>query len=474
VPEIVNVLNFLFSMRETGYRSFAHSLAEVVDNSVQALATRVSIDTSVEDGGRIIITDNGVGMSQDALRTALQFGGSTRFNDRKGSGRFGMGLPTSSVSLAKRVDVYTWTAKGVFHAYLDIDELQDSALAVLPEPAKVSSPTFIPATDHGTAIVLSRCDRASRLNELGTIMQAKFELSRIFRYPIRRFLNLTVNGEKLRPFDPLFLSITHKDVSASLYGPVLEYHLPVGAASACVQVRFSELPVAVWRDMSNSEKQLLGVSRGAGASIVRNDREIAYGWYFFGAKRRENYDDWWRCEVRFSPDLDEYFGVNHTKQQISPTAELDRLLTTDLEHIARVLNARVRQEFIRCAKPKPPETAKVVATRDKFLPNLLSPGNTSLRNVNYRIEVDPAMVDNAFYRADLKGQELVVRLNPHHPITLSYVAAKAAGESQVRLFEYVLLAAARTELGASSAKERWWFRRFRAGWSDTLAAFLGN
>src|SRR6202043_1415137 len=124
-----------------------------------------------------------------------------------------------------------------------------------------------------------------------------------------------------------------------------KYTLPIEGGTALVQIKFSQLPVAAWRDLANADKQKLGISRGAGVSIVRANREIAYGWYFLGSKRRENYDDWWRCEVKFEPKLDEYFGVNHTKQQINPARDLDRLLTPDLEHIGRILNARVRQEF---------------------------------------------------------------------------------------------------------------------------------
>ncbi|MGI8447952.1 MAG: hypothetical protein ACR2MP_12395 [Streptosporangiaceae bacterium] len=39
-------------------------------------------------------------------------------------------------------------------------------------------------------------------------------------------------------------------------------------------------------------------------SVVRSGREIDQGWFFMGTKRRENHDDWWRCEVRFDPVLD--------------------------------------------------------------------------------------------------------------------------------------------------------------------------
>ena len=78
-------------------------------------------------------------------------------------------------------------------------------------------------------------------------------------------------------------------------------------------------------------------------SVVRGSREVDYGWFFLGGKRRENYDDWWRCEIQFDPVLDEAFGITHTKQQIRPSPYLIEALSPDMESIARALNARARK-----------------------------------------------------------------------------------------------------------------------------------
>ncbi len=59
---------------------------------------------------------------------------------------------------------------------------------------------------------------------------------------------------------------------------------------------------------------------------MRAGREIDRGWYFMGGKRKENYDDWWRCEISFDPSLDELFGVTHSKQEIRPTEALTSIL----------------------------------------------------------------------------------------------------------------------------------------------------
>ncbi len=467
MPEIVDVHNFLMSIRETGYRSLAHAIAELVDNSLQAGASQVSICVTENDSGKIMVSDDGAGMAKDALSKALQFGGSTRFGNRTGTGRFGMGLPTSSVSLAKRVDVYTWNDETLLHTYLDLDQLQQSSRATLPEPRPVAPPRFLARTGRGTTVVLSRCDRTGPLGDPARLAQTRLELGRLFRFTLGEGVQILFNGEHLVPFDPLFLRRAEGELAALQYGPTLEYFLPVDGNSTVIKVRFSELPVAAWRNMSNPEKQQLGISRGAGVSIVRGDREIAYGWYFMGSKRRENYDDWWRCEVRFSPVADEYFGVNHTKQQISPRVDLDRLLTPDLANIARTLNARVRQEFVRSAKSKTTIASRVAAVHDRYLPPLQSA--QTARSLQYCIEVDPGMVDNSFYRTELRESEIVIYLNSNHPMTPLYVAAKSGGAEAVELLEYLILAAARAELAGKNERARWWFRRFRAGWSDVLA-----
>ena len=138
---------------------------------------------------------------------------------------------------------------------------------------------------------------------------------------------------------------------AKLYGPPLEYKLLVPAfvksraTVSVVSVRFSELPIQKWHHFSNEKKNDLGIAKNAGVSIVRAGREIDYGWYFMGTKRKENYDDWWRCEVAFTPELDELFGVTHSKQKINPTRLLSSILTPEIERIARELNSRARKKY---------------------------------------------------------------------------------------------------------------------------------
>ncbi len=128
---IIQVQNFIMATRDSGYKSTASALAEIVDNSIEAGATLVHIQIQrnvrgTEDDYELRITDNGAGMKSEELGLALQFGGSTRFNSRSQLGRYGMGLPNSSLSQCKRVEVITWKDKHqVYSNYLDVEEIVD-------------------------------------------------------------------------------------------------------------------------------------------------------------------------------------------------------------------------------------------------------------------------------------------------------------------------------------------------------------
>ena len=68
-------------------------------------------------------------------------------HDDDGLGRFGMGLPNSSVSQCKHVEVYSWQKPGKVHfAELDIDKIRNNKLQEYDEiesralPSDSSSP----------------------------------------------------------------------------------------------------------------------------------------------------------------------------------------------------------------------------------------------------------------------------------------------------------------------------------------------
>lgn len=474
---------FILATRETGYRGLAAAVAEVVDNAVQAGARSVRIlvreereATRTAELGRQVtigVLDDGRGMKLDRLWTALQFGGSERFNDRAGLGRFGMGLPNSSVSVTRRLEVYSWCTPDAIHStYLDIDEVSRHFVRGIPEPRRSSLPDWLtgPIPASGTLVVWPRCDRLEFRKASTVAEKLRTPLGRIYRRLIWNGLRLSVNGEPVTPVDPLFCHPTSRAGGAAAYGQPLAYDIatPDGRQTSTVQVRFTLLPVADWYEWSVEEKRASGIVGGAGVSFVRAGREIDHGWTLMGGKRKENYDDWWRCEVLFEPTLDECFGVTHSKQGVSPTAYLRAILEPDLEAVARQLNVEVRTTFQRLREAAPSAAVAQANRNDPLLP-IPSRSAAMGNGYSYRIVLAP-LANSQFFDVSVRSRSVVLTLNTDHPFYDRLFATAAKGSGTRRALEAVLLAAARGFV-ALSPDERLHMQRFWGAWGDALAAF---
>lgn len=521
---IIALDKFIQATRDSGYKSTASAVSELVDNSIQAGASRIVISvtaTTSEENEKTIevsVLDNGCGMDPFTLRQALRFGGSTRFGDRRGLGRYGMGLPNASLSQARRVTVYTWQSPGpkrgnangrsrrinmperVYSSYLDVDEIVRSEMEEVPRPITVKNPPSTCVGPSGTLVQWTRCDRLDNRRVSTIIRKFEAELGRRFRHYLWEGLCITINGDSVTPFDPLYFHPDAQVSGARLFGEEFNYEVRADPAdlrtTGWVRVRFSELPVHEWHKLSNDEKRRIGLSKGAGVSIVRAGREVDYGWFFMGSKNRENYDDWWRCEIQFDPVLDEAFGITHTKQQVRPQAHLIEALTPDLEATARVLNGRARKAHMSVKAGERFSVAERVASeRDHLLrplPTKADPkakalmkdlekshpilrGGSGDNGSRYTI-IERALKDTSFFTYAHDGDRLVLVLNPDHPFYRELYKPLADGDNprdqQLRAkLELLLLAAARSE-AAAKAKDQ--ITRHRLEWSNTLAAFLND
>jgi hypothetical protein len=268
----LNGMQTVKSMRSSGYRSTDYALAELIDNSIQAEAPDVIVGVveKVSLAGRrktskaheIWVLDNGSGMTPVRAEEAVSFGGSDRYGDRSGMGRFGMGLPQASVSQCKRTDLWTWQhsdPRDAVSVRIDLDEIEGGVdevppalhprdIGYVPLPAWVQNlyenymarkvVTGHEATPSGTAIRWSDLDRVQWVKGKTIINHVEFLLGRIYRRfltgeainartgkPMTVRLQFTVldaeelaqelatpNLRSIRPNDPLHLSVPKDDV----------------------------------------------------------------------------------------------------------------------------------------------------------------------------------------------------------------------------------------------------------------------
>lgn len=354
------------AMRDSGYKNTAYALAELIDNSVQANASNVEVicheicrQVNERTSRRIRaigILDNGDGMTPETLRLALQFGNGTHLTDRKGIGRFGMGLPNSSISQCRRVEVWTWQSgpDNAMYSYLDVDDIEGRRLHAVPAPKPRPLPEEWRARSDsvgttGTFVLWTNFDdyRLSWRGARATLGHTESLVGRMYRKFIYegllsiRLLALLEDEDAptidklVRVNDPLYLmqdSSTPVPFDAEPmfqpWGDTDEkFPIKYDGATHYVIVRMSwAREETVPEDKSDRGAKPYGkhAAKNLGLSILREGRELDLdpAW-------TNSYDPterWWGVEVEFSSALDEVFGVTITKQSatiLSNMAQFD-------------------------------------------------------------------------------------------------------------------------------------------------------
>lgn len=156
----------LDSMRAIGY-SFDAALADIVDNSVAAGATRVDIQFRPEPTPYVAVVDDGIGMSSEDLLEAMRHGGMGPHHARseRDLGRFGLGMKTASLSQCRRLTVISRRDGLTSGARWDLDlvaQRQDWVVAVLDATDVAHLPHVgqLENQASGTVILWENFDRA--------------------------------------------------------------------------------------------------------------------------------------------------------------------------------------------------------------------------------------------------------------------------------------------------------------------------
>ena len=359
------------SLRDSGYKNAAYAIAELMDNAIQAGATSVELlcgerveqlrQRSRSRINQLAVLDNGCGMDADVLQMALQFGNGTRLNDFTGIGRFGMGLPSSSISQARHVEVWSWQAgpENAIYTYIDIGEIADGTLKQVPVPVKKPIPkiwrevgkTF---DESGTLVVWTSLDRILWRTADAIINNAEYLIGRMYRYFLAdnqvriRLVSFDmgtvarnrVHYEKFAlPNDPLYLLAKTSCPEPWDNTPMFtqadfqntEFRISFREEIHTVTVRFAYAKEEARAGYSPG-RQPHGrhAKKNQGVSIVRARRELDLDTSWTDENRLREL--WWGAEVSFPPALDDLFGVTNNKQAARNFSELAKVdLESELE-----------------------------------------------------------------------------------------------------------------------------------------------
>lgn len=158
----------LSSLRSMGYTDET-AISDIIDNSISSEASEIQIYFDWENQ-RIIIADNGNGMSFEELLNAMEIGSADPAVMRASEdlGRFGMGMKTASFSIGKSLYVISKQNSSVSNAEWDLDYVEkNDEWEVLIHPSEsiteeidsVSDLVDYSDWDQGTLIILSKLDK---------------------------------------------------------------------------------------------------------------------------------------------------------------------------------------------------------------------------------------------------------------------------------------------------------------------------
>jgi hypothetical protein len=344
----------LTSLRASGH-DFCSAAGEVFDNSIQANANSIRLriftekrvvgknNRNVEVVEQLAVGDDGNGMSREVLHRALQLGYSTRYDDRTGMGRFGVGAKLGGISQCRRVELYSREKADQpwLYTYIDLDEIHDGKMQFIPEPQPAGLPADcadLVGAEHGCLVIWSKTDRLAE-RDSGGARQATTVESDLVNYTARTFrrfldggIRILVNDTLVKPHDPLFLMMTTRfhegpspdPVAAVLVDEGFDWEVPGDPVrKGRVEVSVTLLP-ELFRMFRGAGGDKIAKERrideNEGISILRAEREIFFG-YLPGVQpsvHKVDIDRWIGIEIRFTPELDECFQVRNVKKGAEP------------------------------------------------------------------------------------------------------------------------------------------------------------
>lgn len=365
----------LKSFRNNDFDAYS-AIYEVIDNSLQADSKEIRIKFEMNTPQHkhkprpvcILFGDDGYGMDPDTLQQCLAIGYSNRYDDRKGIGRFGVGMTMGAINICNKIEVYSRQKQGNWHyTFLDIsgiDNYEDPFLHPV-EPKNIPPRYNDLIGDYGTLVIWSKIERVDSEFELDEL---KHRIGRIYRKFIgteiiqngkivknndlkKIFIDDGVNNEAVISHDPLYVTRNHKfptDERAILQPEhTFEHHVhdvdapSSGARKGKITIRTSMLPKSWRKGQRNAELRGYGgtskhnnerrVMENEGFSILRNGREVFYGPISRFSPAVKPFDRFWGCEIDFEPVLDHLFSVRYIKIGARPLKEIRDILQRKIQ-----------------------------------------------------------------------------------------------------------------------------------------------
>jgi hypothetical protein len=313
--------------------SLDEALADLIDNSVDAGASKVLVRFFRGSGGvrRIVIADNGRGMSEPDLKKAMQYG--VRASHKKSDlGKYGIGLKAASFSQCRSLSVISLCAgkasgRRWTRASIRKDWRQEVIDPVYARKLLAASWSNLRLRKSGTLVVWDELEGLALKGPGGDDALTRYMKSVPIGLGIRfhRFLSskklsiaLDVLDERLNEAGPPVFAVALDPFGYASSG---KKGFPVDFRVELPNLGELVLVAHIWPRKSNDPNYKLGggkVAERQGFYFYRNDRLIQTGGWNGVRGDSEPHLSLARVEIDMPPEMDSAFNLSVQKSKIIP------------------------------------------------------------------------------------------------------------------------------------------------------------
>ncbi|WP_028884890.1 ATP-binding protein [Teredinibacter turnerae] len=350
----INPARLCAGLANIGYKAHA-AIEDIIDNSVTAGATEINILIDVDESKTLLekgniekvrIIDNGVGMDNATIRTALDIGSLVSYTDNSLS-KYGLGLKSAGLALGNRIEVCSkcLSSKLSDALVLDMDIIQERneyGVNVIQPSGEANE--ILNNYGSGTVVEISKITNKDSANSLKSKLIDRLGVI-YYEFICNPKINLSINvivrnktipveardimffDESEHSFDEFeydcktpYKSVYQKEITL----PNTRDTTPPITLSVCI---FPQASMATYAGFTDQERQKIksySVSQtNSGFFIYRNNRLIRWG-DSLGIIDRDLRT--FRGRIDISTAHDEILNVDVSKQNLDlPEEFLDQL-----------------------------------------------------------------------------------------------------------------------------------------------------
>ena len=342
-PEIL-----LIGLRSIGYE-FETAVADIVDNSLAAGAKNVDIFwNSAGENPFFAICDDGIGMSDNELDAAMDFGTEKirDFTNPKDLGRFGLGLNTASLSQCRCFTVITKRLGMLNGSCWDMDEIARTHQWTLinltrEEIDAIPQAKYLEDKDSGTIVIWTNFDRIREstnnfMNTFDTLAINAREYCALVFHRFYKSVAIKFNGQRVAKRDPFLEGFDNVKT-------LRPEKIPFKGQE--IEVQAYRMPAIV--DLTREQKDLVGgadtLKSEQGIYIYRNKRLIVWG-KWLRIEHKTVYSHLARVRIDIPATLDKEWCLDVKKSSAIIPDAIKKKLYTQINEVLELSTRRVRYD----------------------------------------------------------------------------------------------------------------------------------